>query len=116
MTEIGTIKGKLRYLAPEMIDPARFMKTGDFDHRVDVFAAGIVLWELIANRTLYQGDDEMVVYDAITDSDAPALVKLGLCDAALSKIVERALVRDPERRYLTAEEFADDLRAYVYRT
>ncbi len=115
-TEIGTIKGKLRYLAPEMIDPARFMKTGDFDHRVDVFAAGIVLWELIANRTLYQGDDEMVVYDNITDTDAPDLKKLGFCDAPLAKIANKALTRDPERRYHSAEDFADDLRAYVYRT
>lgn len=115
MTEVGTIKGKLRYLAPEMIDPGRFMKSGDFDHRVDVFAAGIVLWELLAARTLYQGDDEMVVYDAITDSDAPDLAALGMCDAALARIVARALTRDPEARYLTAEDFADDLRAYVYR-
>ena len=36
-TEVGTIKGKLRYLAPEMIDPGRFCEDGDFDHRVDVF-------------------------------------------------------------------------------
>lgn len=116
LTEVGTIKGKLRYLAPEMIDPGRFMKSGDFDHRVDIFAAGIVLWEMIANRTLYQGDDEMVVYDAITDSDAPDLARLGMCDAALAKIIAKALVREPDARYLSAEAFADDLRAYVYRT
>ncbi|MBI1949119.1 MAG: protein kinase [Deltaproteobacteria bacterium] len=115
MTEVGTIKGKLRYLAPEMIDPLRFMKSGDFDHRVDVFAAGIVLWELIANRTLYEGDDEMVVYDAITEKDAPDLASLGLCDRALADIVKRALTRAPERRYDSAEQFADDLRAYLYR-
>ena len=115
-TEIGTIKGKLRYLAPEMIDPGRFMKSGDFDHRVDVFAAGIVLWELIANRSLYQGDDEIAVYDAITESDAPDLHRLTMCDAALAKIVAKALVRQPDSRYLSAEEFADDLRAYLYRS
>ena len=116
MTEVGTIKGKLRYLAPEMIDPLRFMKSGDFDHRVDVFAAGIVLWELIANRTLYEGDDEMAVYDAITDHDAPRLDGLKLCDRALADIVARALARSPDERYHTAEAFADDLRAYLYRS
>jgi serine/threonine protein kinase len=116
LTEVGTIKGKLRYLAPEMIDPGRFMKSGDFDHRVDIFAAGIVLWELVARRTLYQGDDEMAVYDAITDTDAPNLADLGLCDQALAKIIAKALVREPDARYLTGEEFADDLRAYLYRT
>lgn len=116
MTEVGTIKGKLRYLAPEMIDPLRFMRSGDFDHRVDVFAAGIVLWELIANRTLYEGDDEMAVYDAITDQDAPRLAASNLCDRALSDIVARALARAPDERYPSAEAFADDLRAYLYRS
>ncbi len=116
MTEVGTIKGKLRYLAPEMIDPARFMRSGDFDHRVDVFAAGIVLWELIANRTLYEGDDEMVVYDAITDKDAPRLDALNLCDRPLADIVARALARSPDERYRTAEDFADELRAFLYRS
>jgi serine/threonine protein kinase len=115
-TEIGTIKGKLRYLAPEMIDPGRFTKEGDFDHRVDVFAAGIVLWELIAGRPLFPGDDEMKVYDDITDGVTPDLVKEGRCDAALMKIVHKALERRLERRYTTAEEFADELRAYVYRS
>jgi serine/threonine protein kinase len=114
-TEIGTIKGKLRYLAPEMIDPGRFTKEGDFDHRVDVFAAGIVLWELIAGRPLFPGDDEMKVYDDITDGVTPDLVKEGRCDAALMKIIHKALERRLERRYSTAEAFADELRAYVYR-
>jgi serine/threonine protein kinase len=115
-TEVGTIKGKLRYLAPEMIDPGRFHPHGDFDHRVDVFAAGIVLWELISGRTLFVGDDEMKVYDDITDGVTPDLHKDGLCDAALMKIIGKALERDLSRRYATAEDFADDLRAYVYRT
>jgi len=115
-TEIGTIKGKLRYLAPEMIDPGRFTKEGDFDHRVDVFAAGIVLWELIAGRPLFPGDDEMKVYDDITDGVTPDLVKEGRCDAALMKIIHKALERRLERRYPTAEAFADELRAYVYRS
>jgi serine/threonine protein kinase len=115
-TEIGTIKGKLRYLAPEMIDPGRFTKEGDFDHRVDVFAAGIVLWELIAGRPLFPGEDEMKVYDDITDGVTPDLVKEGRCDAALMKIIHKALERRLERRYASAEVFADELRAYVYRS
>jgi serine/threonine protein kinase len=115
LTEVGTIKGKLRYLAPEMIDPGRFMRSGDFDHRVDIFAAGIVLWELIASRTLYQGDDEMAVYDAITDSDAPDLHAMKACDKDLSRIVKQALARSPDERFQSAEDLADELRAYVYR-
>ncbi len=115
-TEIGTIKGKLRYLAPEMIDPARFAKSGDFDHRVDVFAAGIVLFELVAGRTLFAGSNEVEVYEAITEGAIPDLSSERLCDPALSKIIARALTRRPDDRYPTAEAFADDLRAYVYRS
>ena len=115
-TEIGTIKGKLRYLAPEMIDPARFAKSGDFDHRVDVFAAGIVLFELVAGRTLFSGSNEVEVYEAITEGAIPDLSSERLADGALGKIVQKALARRPDDRYPTAEAFADDLRAYLYRT
>ena len=114
-TEIGTIKGKLRYLAPEMIDPGRFAAQGDFDHRVDVFAAGIVLWELVSGRVLFPGDDELKVYDDITDGKTPNLAAEGLCDPQLMKIIDRALFRQLDKRYPSAEEFADALRAYVYR-
>lgn len=115
-TEVGTIKGKLRYLAPEMIDPGRFTKEGDFDHRVDVFAAGIVLWELIAGRPLFPGDEELKVYDDITDGKTPDLAKEGRCDAALMRIINTALERSLARRYASAEAFGDELRAYVYRS
>lgn len=115
-TEVGTIKGKLRYLAPEMIDPGRFTDDGDFDHRVDVFAAGIVLWELVAGRTLFAGDDEMKVYEAITDGKTPDLAAEGLCDPGLMQIIQHALERRLQGRYATAEAFADELRSYLYRT
>ena len=114
-TEVGTIKGKLRYLAPEMIDPMRFSKTGDFDHRIDVFAAGIILFELIAGRTLFVGSGEMEVYDAILDAPIPDLCAEGACDEELMAIVRRALERRPDLRYASAEAFADELRAYLYR-
>jgi serine/threonine protein kinase len=115
-TEVGTIKGKLRYLAPEMIDPGRFTKNGDFDHRVDVFAAGIVLWELLAARPMFPGEEELKVYDDITDGKTPDLHKEGRIDQALMRIVNQSLERQLNKRYATAEAFADDLRAYVYRT
>ena len=114
-TEIGTIKGKLRYLAPEMIDPARFSSSGDFDHRVDIFAAGICLFELVAGRTLFAGSNDVEVYEAITQGPIPDLVSAGLMDEQLSAIMMRALERYPDKRYATAEEFADKLRAYLYR-
>ena len=115
-TQIGTIKGKLRYLAPEMIDPGRFGDGGQFDHRVDVFAAGIVLFELVGGRQLFTGDNEFDVYQNITDSPAPDLGKEGLIDPALMRIIERSLAKKAVDRFATAEDFADELRAFLYRT
>ncbi len=115
-TQVGTIKGKLRYLAPEMIDPGRFGEQGKFDRRVDIFAAGICLFELVAGRQLFQGDNEYDVYKNITDNKLPDLAAEGIIDEPLQRILERALAKHAEDRYRTAEVFADDLRAYVYRT
>lgn len=115
-TEVGTIKGKLRYLAPEMVDPRRFADGIDFDHRVDIFAAGIVLYEIIAGRMLFSGDNENDVYRAITDDEIPDLAVEGLCSPDLMLILDRALARHARDRYPTAEAFADDLRAFVYRS
>ncbi len=114
-TEVGTIKGKLRYLAPEMIDPKRFAPGGEFDHRVDVFAAGVVLFEAIAGRKLFFGENEFDVYESIMKDEVPDLVPHGICDAPLMNIMRRALKKRPEDRYDSAEAFADDLRAYIYR-
>lgn len=111
-TEIGTIKGKLRYLAPEMIDPSRY-DGGDFDHRVDVWAAGVVLHELIAWRKLFIGGNDVAVYEAIVEGEIPDLIPEGT-DPALMAIINKGLQRNPKHRYQSAEAFADDLRAYLY--
>jgi len=112
-TEQGTIKGKLRYLAPEVIDPDRFDER-DFDHRVDIWAAGVILHELVAWRKLFIGDDEFAVYDAICDGEIPDLTEQG-AEPALMRIIQKALARHPKERYATAQEMADALRAYLYR-
>lgn len=113
-TEIGSIKGKLRYLAPEMIDPIRFGEDNQFDHRIDVFAAGVVLFELIAGRNLFDGDDEFDVYDAITDKDLSELVPESLFDHELNQIIRKSLERSPAKRFESAKQFSDALRTYLY--
>jgi serine/threonine-protein kinase len=90
----------LGYISPEMI-----VGTG-FDHRADVFAAGVVLWELLAGRALFRGATEIDTVRQVHDAVVPRIDGL---DPALDTIVRRALARHPAERFATAGELGDAL-------
>jgi serine/threonine protein kinase len=100
----GGVRGKLQYLAPEQIH----RKTPD--RRVDVWAAGLVLWECLTGRRLFDaGTEAETIAETLRAPIAPPStlrneVPLGLDDVCL-----RALERDPARRFPTARAFADAL-------
>ena len=100
----GGVRGKLQYLAPEQIH----RKTPD--RRVDVWAAGLVLWECLTGRRLFDaGTEAETIAETLRAPIAPPStlrndVPLGLDDVCL-----RALERDPARRFPTAAAFADAL-------
>lgn len=100
----GGVRGKLQYLAPEQIHRKAP------DRRVDVWAAGLVLWECLTGQRLFDAGSEAETMAATLRAPiAPPStlrheVPLGLDDICL-----RALERDPARRFATAEEFADAL-------
>jgi hypothetical protein len=110
-TAAGVIKGKVAYLAPEQIE-AR-----DIDLRIDIFALGIVLYELVAGVHPFDGETDLATLLAIA-SPEPGPRLPGKEDAfppALHAIVARALEKDPAKRYVSMrelaialEEFADD--------
>ena len=95
------IKGKAGYMSPEH---AR----GDvLDGRADVFAAGIILWELLAGRKLYKGGD---LIEQARAADIPDLAPRDLPDEAkLHAIVKRALAPKRDDRYATAGEMRREL-------
>lgn len=109
-TQAGVIKGKLRYLAPEVVARRRF---GAIDHRVDIFAAGVVLWELVAGRRLFERDAPDVVMRAIAEMPLPDLHAEGLCDEVLGRALARALARHVEDRWASADAFAQELRRWL---
>ena len=97
-TLAGTLKGKLAYMSPEQV------RGHSVDRRSDVFAAGIVLWELLAGAPLFARDTEAATLFAVVSDAMPSL--RALCPAvpeALVAIAERALARAPEQRFATAE-------------
>jgi len=103
------IQGKAGYMSPEA---AR----GDaVDARSDVFAVGIVLWELLAGQRLYRsGAGRKGALDQAREAAIPELVSRGYPEeATLFGIVGKALAKAPADRYATAQAMLDDLEAYV---
>jgi serine/threonine-protein kinase len=94
------IKGKPSYMAPEQLG------TGDITERVDVFAAGVVLWELLTGKSLFRSSDEWSTIHAVLTRPVPAPSSVEeSVPPALDAVVLRALERDPARRYATAGDF-----------
>jgi eukaryotic-like serine/threonine-protein kinase len=100
-TREGQLKGKLAYMAPEQL------RGGKVDRRVDVYAAGVVLWESLAGRALFHGDNEGMVVAKVLDgaTDPPSRYCSALAPG-VDALVMRALEPDPEARWASARELA----------
>lgn len=102
------VRGKLRYLSPEQI------RRAPLGRAVDLFAAGVVLWESLTGRRLFDADDIAGVLDAVLHATIPppSSIAEGL-PAALDELVLRALSRDPAQRPQTALAFAEELQSIL---
>jgi serine/threonine protein kinase len=100
-TRKGQFKGKLAYAAPEQLAGQ------PIDRRVDIYAASVVLWEMVANRRMFKADDEMQLYAAVREGriEPPSHVVSDI-PAGLEAIVMRGLATDPAYRFATAREMA----------
>jgi serine/threonine-protein kinase len=104
-TRTGQLKGKLAYMAPEQAKG-----TKDIDRRADIFASGIVLWEVLACRRLFKGDGEADTLNRVLHEPIPPVrAAAPTIPAALEAVVAKALERDRAKRYDSAAEFADSL-------
>jgi serine/threonine-protein kinase len=99
------IKGKLSYMAPEQVSGE------ELDRRCDLFAAGVILWELLAGERLFRRDDALATMDAIFHADAPPLASRIGVDPAVDEVLACALAKDASMRYVTAQEMARALEA-----
>lgn len=103
LTLPGTVVGTPQYAAPEQL------RGGDVDTRTDLFAAGAVLYEMLAGKPPFGGQSPMEVYHAIL-YDQPAVLTGGPAVTALDRVVHRALSKQPGDRYQTVDAMARDLR------
>lgn len=107
-TTTGTMKGKLGYIAPEVL------KKEPLDRRVDVWALGVVLWEFLAGRRLFRRSVEAQTLLAVLQEPIPPPSKFApTVPPELDAVVLRALDRSTERRYSTTAELARVLRRFV---
>jgi phosphate transport system substrate-binding protein len=101
-TEVGILKGKVAYMAPEQIHSAVV------DRRTDVFAAGIVLWELLTKRRLFASPGSTTAtLQAVLAADIVPPSSFAAVGRDVDDLVMRALARPPEQRFQTAREMRD---------
>ena len=104
-TEAGVIKGKLQYMSPEQLNGE------GFDHRSDLFSAGICLYEMLAGEMAYQEEDTLMLLRKIREADVRPLETLRPdLPASIIEVVRRALARIPANRFDSGETFAYEVR------
>jgi serine/threonine-protein kinase len=106
-----TVEGKAGYMSPE------HARGESLDERADLFAAGIILWELLAGRRMYKASEGATLIEVARRGEVPALKKLNLPDEErLRAIVSRALAVEPSDRYPSAAAMFDELYGYCLAT
>src|SRR5688500_3270491 len=108
-TQAGVVKGKLAYLSPEQA------RGKPVDHRTDVFAAGICLFEMVTGARLFLGPNDLETVRRVQKCEVPAPRSLNpRVPRELERIVLRALEPQIDERYQTAMELHDDLQAFAF--
>jgi serine/threonine-protein kinase len=110
-TEVGVLKGKVAYMSPEQATH------GPIDARSDVFAMGIVLWELLTQRRLMIGETAASTIHRLLTSPVPPASSLARnISPSLDAIVDRALSKDVNQRFESALAMREAIEAYLAST
>lgn len=108
-SEPGIIKGKFGYLSPEAAQGY------PVDHRTDVFAVGIILWEMLAGRRLFLGDTDLDTVRQVQAANIPPISQFNpYCNRDVEAVLAKALARDPDQRYASARKLGRDLSALMF--
>jgi WD40 repeat protein len=107
LTEHGDILGTIRYMPPEAFE-------GRFDGRSDVYSLGMTLYQLLALRPAFEEPDRHRLIKQVTTAEAMPLHRINpQIPLDLVTIVHKAIDRDPEHRYRTPGEMAEDLHRFL---
>ncbi len=107
-SKVGSLKGKIAYMPPEQI------KGKGIDHRVDIYALGVVLYQTLSGKRPYgQATDVQLINAILTEEPTPLLKhRLDLPDNLLD-IVAKAMAKEPAKRFQSCLEMRDALEAYI---
>ncbi len=102
-TQAGMVLGTIGYMAPEQV------QSQPVDARADIFALGVVMWEMLSGERPFRGDSAIDTMHAILREDPPEIApELGL-PSAMERILRRCLEKDPDARFQNAQDLAFQL-------
>lgn len=105
-TQVGTMMGSPRYMSPEQIAGERA------DHRSDIFSLGVTIYETVTGQPPFSAPDlSQLMYEVSTAAPRPASAINPALPPMLDLVLAKALEKDPQARYQSAQELAADLRA-----
>ena len=99
----GSVVGTVDYMSPEQA------RGDEVDPRTDLWSLGVLLYEMLSSRRPFAGETDSQVIVAILDRQPPPLPNLAALPSGIGKVVFRALIKDPGKRYQSAEEMLRDL-------
>lgn len=109
ITDPGVVKGKFGYLSPEAAHGE------DVDGRTDIFAVGILLWEMLAGRRLFLGESDYDTLQLVRKAEIPSIRGLrNDVPRPLEKLLQRTLARDVDKRFQTAHDLAQALARFLF--
>lgn len=104
----GVLKGTLAYMSPEQVSGK------PIDHRSDLFSVGIVFYEMLSGDRLFRSENEAHTIMLVAQAVVPEIrEKRPELPPEASRVLNRALSKDPDLRYQTAADFAADVRRFL---
>src|SRR5246127_4793777 len=105
LTAQGTIVGTLQYMAPEQLEGK------EVDARTDIFAFGVVVYEMATGKKAFEGKSQASVIGAILETDPPLMSSLQpMTPPALDRVVKTCLAKEPDGRWQTASDLCGELK------